>query len=124
MCFQPYLWVFYQKLCNDFSRNYHWDFRILKRTRFLGRKVIKTKQWKLQRHRRHIERRSLFANSIINLYTKCLPKNSYQESVHYTSVALCAVDTSVTLHYLRPLRDAVCPLYKTFSLSFHISEEP
>jgi len=55
---------------------------------------------------------------------KVFTQNSYQESVHYTSVALCAVDTSVTLHYLRPLRDSVCPLYKTFSLSFHISEEP
>ena len=44
---------------------------------------------------------------------KVFTKNSYQESVHYTSVALCAVDTSVTLHYLRPLRDSVCRLYKT-----------
>ena len=26
--------------------------------------------------------------------------------------------------YLRPLRDSVCLLYKTFSLSLHISEEP
>ena len=52
------------------------------------------------------------------------PQNSYQESVRYTSVALCAVGTSVTLHNLRPLRDSVCLLYKTFSLSLHISEEP
>ena len=51
---------------------------------------------------------------------KVFTKNSYQESVHYTSVALCAVDTSVTLHYLRPLRDSVCLLYKRFSLSIHI----
>ena len=61
---------------------------------------------------------------ISNLYTKLLPQNSYQESVRYTSVALCAVGTSVTLHNLRPLRDSVCLLYKTFSLSLHISEEP
>ena len=84
----------------------------------------KEKQWKSRRHRRCIERRSLFANSISNLYTKRLSQNSYQESVRYTSVALCAVGTSVTLRYLRPLRDSVCLLYKTFSLSLHISEEP
>ena len=89
-----------------------------------GRRIIKTKQWKSRRHRRCIERRSLFANSISNLYTKCLSQNSYQESVRYTSVALCAVGTSVILHYLRPLRDSVCLLYKTFSLTLHISEEP
>ena len=89
-----------------------------------GRRIIKTKQWKLRRHRRCIERRSLLANSISNLYTKRLSYNSYQESVCYTSVALCAVGTSVTLRYLRPLRDSVCLSYKTFSLSLHISEEP
>ena len=67
----------------------------------------------------------MFANSISNLYTKRLPQNSYQEYVRYTSsVALCAAGTSVTLHYLRPLPDSVCLLYKTFSLSLHISEEP
>ena len=80
-----------------------------------GRKIIKTKQWKSQRHRRCIERRSLFANSISNLYTKRLSPNSYQESVRYTSVPL---------RYLRLLRDSVCLLFKTFSLSPHISKEP
>ena len=50
------------------------------------------------------------------LYTNNLSK-SYKESVRYTSVALCAVGTSVILHYLRPLRDSVCPLYKPFNLS-------
>ena len=50
------------------------------------------------------------------LYTNNLSK-SYKEPVRYTSVALCAVGTSVTLHYLRPLRVSVCLLYKTFSLS-------
>ena len=89
-----------------------------------GRRIIKTKQWKSRRHRRCIERRSLFAISISNLYTKRLSQNSYQESVRYASVALCAVGTSVILHYLYPLRDSVCLLYKTFSLSLHISEEP
>ena len=84
----------------------------------------KEKQWKSRRHRRCIERRSLFANSISYLYTKRLPQNNYQESVRYTSVALYAVGTSVTLRYLRSLRDSVCLLYKTFSLSLHISEEP
>ena len=84
----------------------------------------KEKRWKPRRHHRCTERRSLFANSISNLYTKRLPQNSYQESVRYTSVALCAVGTSVTLRYLRPLRDSVCLIYKTFSLSLHISEEP
>ena len=84
----------------------------------------KTKQWKSRRHRQCIERRSLFAISISNLYTKRLSQNSYQESVRYASVALCAVGTSVILHYLHPLRDSVCLLYKTFSLSLHISEEP
>ena len=71
-----------------------------------------------------MERRSLLANSISNLYTKRLSQKSYQEVVRYTSVALCAVGTSVTLHYLRPLRNSVCLLYKTFSLALHISEEP
>ena len=59
----------------------------------------------------------MFAKFISNLYTKRLFQNSYQESVRYTSVALCAVGTSVILHYLRPLRDSVCPLYKPFNLS-------
>ena len=84
----------------------------------------KTKQWKSRRHHRCIERRSLFAISISNLYTKRLSQNSYQESVRYASVALCAVGTSLTLRYLRPLRDSVCLLYKPFCLSLHISEEP
>ena len=88
------------------------------------RRIIKTKQWKSRRHRRCIERRSLFANSISNLYTKRLPQNSYQESVRYTSVALCAVSTSVILCLPPSLRDSVCLLYMTFSLSLHISEEP
>ena len=57
------------------------------------------------------------------LYTNNLSK-SYKEPVRYTSVALCAVGTSVTLHYLHPLRDSVCLLYKPFCLSLHISEEP
>ena len=57
------------------------------------------------------------------LYTNNLSK-SYKEPVRYTSVALCAVGTSVILRYLRPLRDSVCLLYKTFSLSLHISKEP
>ena len=79
-----------------------------------GRRIIKTKQWKSRRHRRCIERRSLFAISISNLYTKSLSRKTSQESVRYASVALCAVGTSVTLHNLRPLRDSVCLLYKTF----------
>ena len=61
-----------------------------------GRRITKTKQWKLRRHRRCIERRSLFANSI-SLNAKCLSQNSYQEFVRHTSVALCAVGTSVIL---------------------------
>ena len=89
-----------------------------------GRRIIKIKQWKSLRHRRCVERRSLFANSISNLYTKRLSQNSYQESVRYTSVALCAVGTSVTLRYLRSLCDSVCLICKSFSLSLHISEGP
>ena len=50
------------------------------------------------------------------LYTNNLSK-SYKEPVRYASVALCAIGTSVILHYLRPLRDSVCLLYKTFNLS-------
>ena len=50
------------------------------------------------------------------LYTNNLSK-SYKESVRYTSVALYAVGTSVTLRYLRPLHDSVCLLYKPFNLS-------
>ncbi len=89
-----------------------------------GRRIIKTKQWKSRRHRRCIELRSLFANFISNLYTKSLSQKSYQASVRYISIALCAVGSSVTLRYLHPLRDSVCLSYKTFSLSLHISEEP
>ena len=89
-----------------------------------GRRIIKTGQRKPRRHRRCIEQQSLFAKSISNLYTKRLSQSIYQESVGYISVALCAVGTSVILHYLRPLRDSVCLLYKTFSLSLHIPEEP
>ena len=66
------------------------------------RRIIKTKQWKSRRHHRCIERRSLFAISISNLYTKRLSQNSYQKSVRYASVALCAVGTSLTSRYLRP----------------------
>ena len=101
--------------------------RFLKKCHTEGRRIrrdIKTKQWKPRRHHRCTEQRRMFANSISNLYTKRLPQNSYQESVRYTSVALCAVGTSVTLRYLRLLRDSVCLIYKTFSLSLHISEEP
>jgi len=57
----------------------------------------KKKQWKSRRHRRCVERRSLFGNSISNLYTKRLFQKIYQESVGYISVALCAVGTSVIL---------------------------
>ena len=49
---------------------------------------------------------------------------SYQQHVHYGSVALCAFGTSVRLRYLRPLRDSVCLLHKTFNLSLPISNEP
>ena len=66
-----------------------------------------------------MEGRSLLANSISNLYTKRLFKKSYQEAIRYTSVALCAVGTSVTLHNLRPLRDSVCLLDKRL-LVYHL----
>ena len=101
------------------------------------RRIIKTNQWKSQRHRWCIERRSLFANSISNLYTKRLPQNSYQEFVRYNSVALLcrrhlrdivfSSVPSVTLcaYYIRLLVSHSIfgrTLYKTFSLSLHISE--
>ena len=50
------------------------------------------------------------------LYTNNLSK-SYKEPVRYTSVALCAVGTSVTLCLPPSLRDSVCLLYKPFNLS-------
>ena len=84
----------------------------------------KTKQWQSRRHRRCIEQRSLFAHFLVTLCPKHLPQKSYQEYVRYPSVTLCAVGTSVTQHKLCPLRDSVCPLYKPFSLSLHISKEP
>ena len=84
----------------------------------------KEKRWKSRRHHRCTEQRRMFANSISNLYTKRLPQNIYQESVCCISVALCALGTSVTLRFLRPLRDSVCLICKSFSLSLHISEEP
>ena len=88
-----------------------------------GQRIIKTKQSKSRRDRRCMEQRSLFVNSI-SLNTKRLSQNSYQGSVRYTSVALCAVGTSVTLRYLCTLRDSVCLICNSFSLSLHISEEP
>ena len=104
-----------------------------------GRRIIKTKQWKSRRHRRCIEQRSLLANSISNLYTKRLPQNSYQEFVRYTSVALLcrrhlrdivfSSVPSVTLcaYYIRRLVSHSIfgrTLYKAFSFTLHISEEP
>ena len=79
------------------------------------RRIVKTKQWKLRRHRRCIERRSLFANSI-SLNTKCLSQNSYQEFVRYTSVALCAVGTSVTLCVTSVLSVTLCAYYIRLSV--------
>ena len=70
-----------------------------------------------------IERRSLLANSISNLYTKRSFQSVYQESVCYTSVALCAVGTSVILALPPSLRVSVCLICKSFSLSLHISDE-
>ena len=82
------------------------------------RRIIKTKQWKVRRHRQCVERQSLFANSVNNLYTKRLSQNSYQESVPYPSVALCAIAFnsvhSVTLCAI---------LYERLSLSVHITGE-
>ena len=79
---------------------------------------FKTKLWKSQRHRRCIERRSLFANAISNLYTKRLPQNSYQESVRYTSVVLCAVGTSLTLR-LPPVPSVTPCAYDIRLLVYH-----
>ena len=46
-----------------------------------GRRIIKTKQWKSRRHRRCIERRSLFAHFFSNFMTKAfirkVIKNQY-----------------------------------------------
>ena len=80
-----------------------------------GRRIIKTKQWKSRRHRRCIERRSLFANSI-SLNTKRLSQNSYQEFVRYTSVALCAVGTSVTLCVISVPSVTLCAYYIRLSV--------
>ena len=80
------------------------------------RRIIKTKQWKSRRHRRCIERQSLFAYSISNVYTKHLFKKSYQESVRYTSVALCAVGTSVTLCVTSVLSVTLCAYYIRLSV--------
>ena len=52
----------------------------------------------------------MLAHFLVTLCLKRLYQNSYQESVRYTSVALCAVGTSVTLHNLRP-SVTLCALY-------------
>ena len=44
------------------------EFSSIKKNKVLGRRIIKTKQWKLQRYRQCTEPRSLFANFISNLY--------------------------------------------------------
>ena len=99
----------------------------------LWRKVIRRKgedrgllkkQWKSRRHRWCIERRSLFANSISNLYTKRLSQKVIKNL--YATPLLLYVPSAPPWHcvYLRSLSDSVCLLYKSFSLSLHISEEP
>jgi len=67
----------------------------------------------LWRHRWCIEWRSLFAN-FISLNTKRLSKNNCQESVNYTSVALCAVSTSVTLCVTSVASVTPCAYYPIF----------
>ena len=85
----------------------------------------KTKQWQSRRHRRCTERRSLFANSISNLYTKRLPQNSYQESVCYTAVALlCRLHLRYIAFTSVPSVTPCAYYIRPFCLSLHISEEP
>ena len=62
----------------------------------------------------------LLAIYIQSVYPKIVIKNLYA-----TPPSLF-VPSAPPWHcvYLRPLRDSVCLLYKTFSLSLHISEEP
>ena len=65
------------------------------------RRVIKTRHWQSRRRRWCVERRRQFANSISNLYKNPSSQKSYQESLCYTSVALCVIAPSVPLLYLR-----------------------
>ena len=59
------------------------------------------------------------------LYTQSVYLRCYQESVCYTSVALCSIGTSMPLPLPPPLSVPLCTLlYESFSLSIHISEEP
>ena len=89
------------------------------------RRVIKTRHWQSRRRRWCVERRRQFANSISNLYKNPSSQKSYQESLCYTSVALCVIAPSVPLPLSPPPSVSLCALlYKSFSLSLHISEEP
>ena len=84
----------------------------------------KTKQWKARRHRRCIERRSLFAHFFSNFISKAfIPK--VMKNLYATPPSLI-VPSAPPWHcvYLRSLRDSVCLLHKTFILSLQISEEP
>ena len=71
-----------------------------------------------------IEQRSLSAHFFSNFMPKAfIPK--VIKNLYATPPSLF-VPSAPPWHcvYLRPLRDSVCLLYKTFSLSLHISEEP
>ena len=73
---------------------------------------------KSRRHRRCEEQRSLIAKFVSNLYTKHLPQNSYQESVRYISVTLCAIGTSVILR-LSPFLPFLCVPHFIRALVYH-----
>ena len=57
----------------------------------------------------------------ISLNTKCLSKNNCQESVNYTSVALCAVGTSVTLCVTSVASVTLCAYYPIFRKNLQYS---
>ena len=91
-----------------------------------------------ERHRWCMEKQRIFAhfiNTLVYPITKQwfarLLKNvyyqSYQQHVHYGSVALCAFGTSVIFSlcfHLSVLPLSVCLLYAVGLFSLHISDEP
>ena len=78
------------------------------------RRIIKTKQVMVWRHHRCVERRRLVAGFISDFMAQSDYPKSCQESVRYTSIALCAVSISVILPLPLSTRCLYVPLCKDF----------
>ena len=78
------------------------------------RRIIKTKQVMVWRHHRCVERRRLVAGFISDFMAQSDYPKSCQESVRYTSIALCDIGPSVILPLPLSIRCLYVPLCKDF----------